>query len=272
MRKNKTKKKRRKPVPVAKREFQFRLGRESDLSPISTLWTACGEGNVHSRSDDFVTAAVDGRNLYVIECDGAVIGTGAHYPYCDGRYAELGSSCIAPGFRGFGLADIMLNLRVVTCCLNTPGVVLGAELYPNSVKSRRVLSRWGLEHTLLATIDMHAHAESDAPGVWLAHYTLPPKAIPAHARNLLQFIEGKAIAGGDIGVVPVFNASLRLGEPGMRNAIALLADGELGVAGYAGHEKSSVEDWLASRSPSPLTTREIFLGKGPAEGAPEGVA
>jgi len=252
----KPKKRRKKPMPAAKRAAHFRLGTEFDIAGVQALWCADGEGNVHGRADDFIKQAVGARNLYVIESEGAIIGTGAEYPYCNGRYGELGSSCLAKGFRSFGLVDIMLNLRIVLGCLNLPGIALGAELYPGSVKSAAVLSRWGFKHAPMVTVDMLAHSEADAPGVPLAHYVLPPSAVPAHARSLLRFMEGGSLAGGDIGFEPRFNANLRLDDAGVRSAVEMLADGELGVAGYAGHERSSASEWLASRSPFPLVMRQ----------------
>lgn len=240
-------------VPV---HFEFASPRQSGA--IFQLWSRDGEGNVDLREQDAVSATINECNLYVIRAGGMIVGTAGRYRYPAAPFVELGSSCIIPAYRGFGLADISLNLRVVQTCLNEPGTAIVSELYPESVKSASVLRRWGFELAFLLPLEMLEHAYGSNPERPVRHVVCPPAAVPLHAQNLLRFIRGADRPAGDIRFAPRFAKNFRFGDEAIRCAVERLADGELGIAGWT-DPTLSTEEWLWSLSSERLLTYEQYL-------------
>lgn len=228
-----------------------------DIDAIRRLWRDFGEGNVDDRGPDELEEAIASGGLHTFKSGRNLVATGGFYPYANGTYTELGSSCWTEKLRRAGGAGASVAFRCVLASLHQPGTLLTSELYETSVKSARVLCRVGFEELFLVPTAMHEHAFAANPITPVRHFMLPPWRLPQSAHKLLDMMAGRSTQPVG-GVTLNFDPKYQLENPAMRRAIEALAQGDLAIVGHGGEAPLTFEQWVAYRCGSAALSRDRF--------------
>jgi hypothetical protein len=111
--------------------------------------------------------AEDGQILCILDDAGEVVAAGAYFDYeIDGSiFAELGGTVISPEFRGYGLHQMLLTLRLGGLRfleLGDEGIVFSVVKSDNVI-SKATVSKW-LEPWDLPPVELMKMRESFSPG------------------------------------------------------------------------------------------------------------
>lgn len=216
-----------------------------DTEVIANHWKKFGENKVDVRSEDVVAAAVHSGGLHTFSTDeDGLIGTGAIYPYENGKIAELASSCWDTRARSKGGAQASVAFRTIYTLLVEQPLLIGSELYHNSVASARVLQSLGFEELPYVPYPMQKHAYDANAVDPVRHFIIGPWHYSGLARLLLKILDGKPIKKD--GFRFEFSDDYLIKDPAFMSAIERLAQGDLKVVGIEHPDHKVLSRWVDS--------------------------